>query len=153
LSPHTTTPRSHRSALIFFVPVLTLVATLAPAIQEGDAPYSAYAGGRTYATYCSNCHGASGKGDGYIASELKTKPADLTRIAERNGGEFPAERVAETIDGQKQVKLHGRREMPIWGDVFLWPEGDTPERREVVKQKIGELVEYLRSIQVDSAAD
>jgi len=152
LSPRTTTPRSHRSALLL-IPVLALVAALAVALQEDAAPYSAYAGGRTYATYCSNCHGAGGQGDGYIATELKTKPADLTRIAARNDGVFPAERVAETIDGQQQVKLHGRREMPIWGDVFLWPEGDTPERREVVKQKIGELVEYLRSIQVESAAD
>jgi hypothetical protein len=37
--------------------------------------------------------------------------------------------------------------MPLWGDIFLWPEGDSPERRAHVERKIGELVEHLRTIQ------
>jgi mono/diheme cytochrome c family protein len=36
--------------------------------------------------YCASCHGADGKGDGPMAKSLKVKPADLTRIAARNGG-------------------------------------------------------------------
>ena len=41
------------------------------------------------------CHGDYGTGtDGPLASELRTRPAELTRLAERNGGEFPYSRVS-----------------------------------------------------------
>lgn len=129
---------------------LALAASGARAVDEEPA-YSALNGSITYRTYCSNCHGAEGRGDGYLANALRTAPADLTRIAARNGGDFPAERVREFIDGRQAVKTHGRREMPIWGDIFLWPEGDSEERREHVERKIGELVEYLRTIQLPKA--
>jgi hypothetical protein len=109
--------------------------------------YSSFNGHQTYKSFCLNCHGMEGKGDGYLADELKTKPADLTRLAENAGGEYPAERVRASVDGTEAVKGHGMREMPVWGDVFIWPEKDSPERRAVVERKIGELVEYLRSIQ------
>jgi mono/diheme cytochrome c family protein len=126
--------------------LVALVALAAPGDSE-PPPYSPYVGGRTFATYCANCHGVAGEGDGYIADTLKVKPADLTTLAARNGGEFPTERVMAAIDGEAEVRAHGQRDMPVWGDVFLWPEGDTPERREQVRTKIGELVEYLRTIQ------
>ncbi len=115
--------------------------------EGGEAAYSAFNGKQTYKTFCINCHGASAKGDGYLVDSLKVRPADLTALAKDNGGEFPSARVRASIDGQKPVKGHGMREMPVWGDVFLWPEGDSPERREHVKRKLGELVEFLRSIQ------
>jgi eukaryotic-like serine/threonine-protein kinase len=54
-----------------------------------------------------------------------------------------SERGLILFDGQS----NGRREMPLWGDIFLWPEGDSPERRQHVARKIGELVEHLRTIQ------
>jgi len=121
----------------------------AGAEDENDQPaYSPASGRITYRTYCANCHGDTGLGDGYIADTLNRKPADLTRIAARNGGEYPAERVRATIDGREEVKSHGRREMPLWGDVFLWPEGDSPERRAFVERRIGELVAFLETIQV-----
>ena len=142
-----------RRFAIGFSAVLALGVTLAgwsarAAEDEDETPtYSAFNGKQTYRTFCVNCHGAGAKGDGYLVDSLKAKPADLTQLAKRNGGEFPAERVRASIDGTAEVKGHGMREMPVWGDVFLWPDGDSPERREHVKRKIGELVEYLRSIQ------
>jgi len=142
-------PRGSRWALIVLAAAgavgLLLVAGRARADEQ--PAYSALNGSVTYRTYCSNCHGAEGRGDGYLADALRRAPADLTGIAARNGGVFPAERVRRFIDGREEVKTHGRREMPIWGDIFLWPEGDTEERREHVERKIGELVEHLRSIQ------
>ena len=51
------------------------------------------------------------------------------------------------IDGREMVATHGPREMPVWGDTFVWPEEDSPERREQVRRKIGELVEYLKTLQ------
>lgn len=142
--------RGHHGARVVLaaagVLALWLVVGGARAAEEEPA-YSALAGSITYRTYCSNCHGAEGRGDGYLADALKRPPADLTTIAARNGGVFPAERVREFIDGREEVKTHGRREMPIWGDIFLWPEGESEERRQHVERKLGELVEHLRTIQ------
>lgn len=114
---------------------------------EEGVVYSAFNGKQTYKTFCVNCHGAAAKGDGYLVDSLKTRPTDLTVLAKQNGGVFPEDRVRASIDGTVEVKGHGMREMPVWGDVFLWPEGESPERREHVTRKIGELVEFLRSIQ------
>ena len=72
---------------------------------------------------------------------------DLTRLTEKNDGTFPAERLTQVIDGRAEVAAHGSREMPVWGDLFLWPEGDSPERRAQVDRKIGELVAYIRAAQ------
>ncbi len=56
-------------------------------------------GKKLYEDYCQTCHGAGGRGDGPLANDLTKRPADLTRIAARNGGEFPMARVMSTIDG------------------------------------------------------
>jgi hypothetical protein len=45
---------------------------------------------------------ANGKGDGSLADELKVRPADLTEIATRRGGKFPAVEVREIIDGRRK---------------------------------------------------
>ena len=43
--------------------------------------------------YCATCHGREGRGDGPVGAQLKTRPANLTRLAASNGGQFPLERV------------------------------------------------------------
>lgn len=99
---------------------------------------------------CAVCHGKSGKGDGPMAEQLVKKPADLTRLAERNGGKFPFPRIVATIDGRNIVPGHGEREMPVWGRKFL--EGDKrhygPHGKEVVtEERISELAQYIRTLQ------
>ena len=47
------------------------------------------------------------------------RPADLTRLAEKNDGRFPYSRVFAVIDGRYLVPAHGEREMPVWGRQFL----------------------------------
>jgi len=103
-----------------------------------------------YRIYCQNCHGESGRGDGPTAEMMKVKPADLTRISRRNGGEFPADRVARTIDGRELVRGHGNRRMPIWGLSFQELDQDTNQENEV-REKIRKLTQYLESIQEDVA--
>ncbi|KAB2961801.1 MAG: cytochrome c [Thermoanaerobaculia bacterium] len=133
--------------------LLVLLAGVPGARGDEQPPgYSPFAGGQTYKTYCMNCHGVDGHGDGYIADSLKQAPSDLTRLAERNGGEYPAERVGRVIDGRDEVRLHGSREMPIWGDALLWPEGESPERRAHVERRIGELVVFLETLQAKPEA-
>lgn len=109
--------------------------------------YSTTVGKATYATYCASCHGFDLRGKGEIASTLSKNPTDLTELSAKANGVFPTERLTAVIDGRVEVAEHGPRDMPVWGDLFLWPEGDTPERRIQVDRKIGELVAYIRSMQ------
>jgi hypothetical protein len=80
-----------------------------------------------------------------MADRLRYAPPDLTRIASRNGGRFPFDTVAKIIDGRVAVKGHGGTEMPVWGDAFK-SAGEGYDDK-AVKQKIGELVQYLASLQ------
>lgn len=106
-------------------------------------------GGEVFRTYCASCHGTNARGDGPLASAMKRKPANLTEIAKRNGGEFPSELVFKTIDGRQPIRGHGGPDMPVWGDVFTRTRdaGDA----ERVKAVIQSLVDYLGSIQLRPA--
>jgi mono/diheme cytochrome c family protein len=100
-----------------------------------------------FLTYCAACHGSDGRGAGPAAAALTTPPADLTRIAARRGGDFPADDIAAWIDGRMALPAHGTREMPIWG--YRFAEGLPPGElsQDLVRGRILTVVEYLRSIQ------
>ena len=106
-------------------------------------------GGDVFRTYCASCHGPSARGDGPLASAMNRKPANLTEIAKRNGGVFPADMVFRTIDGRQPVRGHGGPDMPVWGDAFA----RSREARDAdhVKNLIQSLVDYLESIQLRPA--
>ena len=70
------------------------------------APDGRVAGRALYDQYCASCHGRDGAGDGPSAGALTKRPADLTRIAERNGGVFPTIRVMSVIDGYTRRNDH-----------------------------------------------
>ncbi len=106
-------------------------------------------GAELYRVFCASCHGKQARGDGPVASVLKSKVPDLTRIAARNGGTFPTERVRDTIDGRNLPRGHGTREMPVWGWDFYAINRADPARRARVDEMIGKLVEHLASIQED----
>jgi mono/diheme cytochrome c family protein len=110
-------------------------------------PVLAQMGAEAFPRYCGSCHGLRGEGDGPTAEALRTRPADLTRIAARRGGSFPAGEIARFIDGRFALAAHGSREMPVWGDRFgeAIPESSVAE--EITRGKIATLVEYLKSIQ------
>jgi len=76
-------------------------------------------GKREYQNNCASCHGTAGKGDGPMRPALLKPPTDLTMLAQRNGGVFPMERVQQVIDGRSDVKSHGAREMPVWGNRYI----------------------------------
>ena len=131
--------------------LLVVLATVAAprAAQPPPSDAKATAGGVTFRHYCRSCHGPEAKGDGPVAQYLTPKPADLTRIAERNGGEFPFEAVATAITGGKAIKGHGTSEMPVWGVAFK--EIHAGQSEQEVKERIDQLVTYLSTIQVKSA--
>lgn len=75
-------------------------------------------GGEIFRHHCAVCHGKDGHGRGPAAIALKETVPDLTEIARRNGGVFPASRVKAVIAGTEQTPSHGSREMPVWGPIF-----------------------------------
>ena len=105
------------------------------------------AGQQYFVRYCSACHGMEGHGDGPAAAALRTAPADLTRLAQRHGGQFPMADIAAHIDGRTVVPAHGSREMPIWGERFVEMVGGGSLGEEVVRGNLLVLIEYLKSIQ------
>ena len=118
-------------------------------VGAGSAQEQSY-GEVEYLSSCAVCHGPDGRGDGPLGEELLKRPADLTRLAEKNGGEFPYSRVFAVIDGRFVVPGHGERNMPIWGRQFL--EGDAkmygPSRGEILTtERIHELTEYVQLLQ------
>lgn len=108
-------------------------------------------GERDFINYCAACHGVGAKGDGTIGEFLTLAVPDLTELSKRNGGKFPEERVTEVIDGRAEVKVHGMRDMPVWGDWFdaeaAAPDIDRKAREMIVNDRIASLVLYLKSIQ------
>ena len=132
------------------VSITAMVTMTAAALgQQASEASMISAGAATFRHYCRSCHGPEARGDGPVAQHLTPKPADLTRIRERNGGEFPSEAVHEAIAGGKPVKGHGSSEMPVWGESFRQVQGG--QTSDDVKQRIAQLVAYLRSIQTPPA--
>jgi mono/diheme cytochrome c family protein len=111
--------------------------------EKAPAPYDV-SGAYMFRTYCAACHGVDGKGGGPVAPAFRHAPPDLTLIAQRNHGEFPAFRMTHIIDGEEVIEAHGSREMPVWGDYFR----DNAGRDEaLIKLREHNLTEYIRSIQ------
>ncbi|MGE3513111.1 MAG: c-type cytochrome [Vicinamibacterales bacterium] len=126
--------------LVLLASILSLLVVGA---AGGTQPTSGDTGGSAiFGLYCASCHGVRATGNGPLASMLTRRPPDLTRIAERNGGTFPTERVARTIDGRAPAKGHGGGDMPVWGDAFARSSDPAP-----ASEKIARLVSYLASIQ------
>jgi mono/diheme cytochrome c family protein len=126
-----------------------LVTSSGPAFAQGGAAASAVAAaGRVqFQDYCAACHGSDAAGAGPVAAELRTPPPDLTRIAERRGGTFPLDELAEVIDGTRMIDAHGSRDMPVWGEAFAAEYAGEERQRELVRGKILMLLVYLESIQ------
>ena len=89
-----------------------------------------YEGGRrAYQTYCTGCHGSSGKGDGPAGKTLPVKPADHTR-AEMS--KYTDQYLFDIISrGGASVGKSGQ--MPAWGAV-------------IKEQQILEIVGYIRGL-------
>ena len=113
--------------------------------QAKQAPVYGVSGAYTYRTYCASCHGTGGKGDGPLADSLRFHPPDLTLLAQRNGGEYPAEKIHRIVDGRSPLKGHGGPDMPVWGDAFR--NAETGYEDEQVKEKIRSVVDCLKTIQ------
>jgi mono/diheme cytochrome c family protein len=124
--------------------VLLMASWLAPALSED---LSQYTGEELYQRFCAACHGKGGEGDGTVAAYFKIVPPDLTQIAKRRGGQYPADDLHRIIDGRNAPGPHGSRQMPVWGVAFYYAETKDPDKERAITQVVDRLVEYLRTIQ------
>ena len=123
----------------------------APAIALAREPIDI--GKREYDAACAVCHGDKGRGDGPLKGELKSGVPDLTVLARNNNGVFPFDRVYQVIDGRVEVRTHGPRDMPVWGNSLRWqssiylddyPPSDTESS---ARSRILALTEYVYRLQ------
>jgi mono/diheme cytochrome c family protein len=107
-------------------------------------PTSPTSGQEMYTAYCAVCHGNNGKGGGAAAEALKVPPSDLTTLAKKNGGKYPADHVRSSIQGDMHLPAHGSKEMPVWGNLF-WSmsQGHSSE----VQLRVSNLNKYIESLQ------
>jgi mono/diheme cytochrome c family protein len=106
---------------------------------------NAASGADMFKAYCSPCHGKDAKGDGPAAVDLKVGPPDLTVLAQKNGGKFPADMVASVLRNGVKAPAHGTAEMPTWGPLFqALNRADTSQ----VEMRISNLTKYIKSLQV-----
>lgn len=132
--------------------VILLFCALAAGEQPGaetkraaPAKNEPISGKQLYVSYCSMCHGADAKGGGPFSPQLKVWPPDLTQLARKNNGTYPAMRVSEMIDGEfGKASAHGSREMPVWGPVF---RSMAHGRNDSAQVRIGNVVKYVESLQ------
>lgn len=116
-----------------------------PQIKKVPAPATSPASGKQmFNAYCASCHGVNGKGDGPAAAALKTAPADLTILAQSNGGKFPSMKVSSVLNGTADLTAHGSKEMPVWGPIFFHMGGGSSGQQQ---QRVVNLTKYVESLQ------
>jgi mono/diheme cytochrome c family protein len=107
-----------------------------------------YSGVRLYQTFCSSCHGLTGRGDGPVAPLFRSGVPDLAHLAAHNAGQFPAEGVRGAIDGREAFLAHGASNMPVWGFEFYDGGPNAAEARRRSDEMIDRIVKYLEEMQV-----
>ena len=124
---------------------LVLFAMIPRTVMAGQtSPPGGESGSALFYNNCASCHGRDGKGNGPLGQVLSIRPADLTIIAKRTGGKFPAEKIYDLVDGRNPaVRGHGGPDMPVWGEVFA-ARGSAAS----VKQRVNALVKYIETLQV-----
>ena len=135
-----------RLPVIAAVSALLMAATASPTAQAVPRVIPSLAGQDLFTYYCATCHGHDARGNGPVASALRTPPPDLTRLARRNGGTFPRVRVVQFIAGGGTTLrgAHGSNEMPVWGPIFRTLD---PSDERLALVRIERVVQYLESIQ------
>jgi mono/diheme cytochrome c family protein len=128
--------------------LLIAVITAGTSWAADPATHVEKTGVQLFYSLCASCHGAQALGDGPVAAMLVTLPPDLTRIAQRHNGDFPAEDIRRAIDGRSPRLVHGPRSMPVWGhELYFSDRPDDTAARAHADAEIKRLVEFIRSLQ------
>jgi mono/diheme cytochrome c family protein len=135
--------------------VMAAIATLAAGMSYADqsnakvtipvqrtAPTS---GKAMYTGYCAPCHGVDGRGQGPVASALRTQPTDLTVLARNNHGKYPDSHIVSVLQNGSALPSHGSAEMPVWGPILAKMNMNNPQDRML---RVSNLSRYLETMQV-----
>src|SRR5687768_10362821 len=136
----------HKRTTIFVTTLLTASVLAGCATEPSGISAGSMTGEEMYMQLCASCHGANGEGTGPVGPSLKVKVPDLTRIAWREGGEFPREDVKRSIDGRIERMAHGTRDMPVWGIRFFdLSNPDRGSEQARVNALLDRLVGYIET--------
>jgi mono/diheme cytochrome c family protein len=108
---------------------------------------SASSGKEMFTQYCAPCHGVDGTGNGPAAPAMKSQPTNLTQLAKKRDGKYPANTVAGVLkfgSGGGTNPAHGSADMPIWGPLFLSLD---EYHDSAVQQRISNIVTYIETLQ------
>jgi len=101
-------------------------------------------GKQMYMSYCASCHGNDGRGNGPVASALRSQPTDLTVLARTHNGKYPDTHVYSVLVFGSNVPAHGSALMPVWGTIL----GNMAQNHPVERQlRVSNLSRYLQSLQ------
>lgn len=103
--------------------LITTTTQMAQAESSSASQGSTGMGKKVFHTYCVNCHGASGKGDGPIGRSLIPPAADLTKTAQKGDKEL-----LNTIKNGKPGTA-----MPSW-------------KHDLSNKEIEEVLDYIRKL-------
>lgn len=126
----------------WFLPLLALCSgASAQELEYGEAEYL---------LTCAECHGGAGRGDGALARHTGIRPADLSALSDRNGGEFPYGYVYSVIDGRHDMSGQPDRAMPSFGARFSAQDEERygPEvGSALTERRIHSLARYIATLQ------
>lgn len=131
--------------------LLSLCLSMSMGVAGTVAANEADMGQLEFKNSCASCHGLDGKGKTEMAKILHLQPPDLTLLLQKNGGVFPTARVYNTIDGRLELRGHGTRTMPVWGQRYtedaahIYADALLGER--TVRVRILALIDYLYLLQ------
>ncbi|HEX9162594.1 MAG TPA: cytochrome c [Thermoanaerobaculia bacterium] len=97
-------------------------------------------GAQMYSDYCAVCHGAQGKSDGPAVAFMKSPPPQLSTLANRNSGKYPALYVAGILRMGSRSHSTATINMPAWDVLFRAHNRDAHLR-------ISNLTTYIESLQ------
>ena len=104
-------------------------------------------GRQLYVEHCAACHGLNGDGHGPLERELAKPAADLRILSKRYGNPLPYDQIARFMDGRADVKAHGSRDMPVWGEE-MWKNPPGKGNPNEVSEPVAKIIRYLQSIQI-----
>jgi mono/diheme cytochrome c family protein len=133
------------TTLITFASCLFLI--LAGLNSQASAQEAQDIGKTEFNRHCASCHGLDGKGKGWVAKMLTTRPSDLTQLSKANEGRCPFIKVQKIIDGREAIVAHGKRDMPLWGARFSEQISGPVTATNGARPHSLEVLVYLNSIQ------